>query len=169
MPKNIFDNYLDIDVSIFDRFQYVVFYGESWSWKTSYINYLKQSIWNNVIVIDEIFTLIDFVKLLPTLISGKKYLIATHIPLYMYHILRVFQKNVRCYNLEKYSFKIWNYLESLWFTYSNSTITQYHKAFKSTYTDVDIIIEQADDWEKDFDKIFRQFLRWYKIKVYPNN
>lgn len=182
--KHAFHDFASISPDILEKYSIACFYGESGSGKSTYIkkmisqyrwktiNYKKweKSIYseNTLIVIDEVIHFSDYFSIVPLFFWKNKLLIASHVPTCFYAVLRLFWKKVYTVNLEKYPQKIEAYLKSLGYSFSRSSIDLYSKKFKSTYTDIDIILEMNSSGDKNFDNILKKFLKTQHIKMDPS-
>lgn len=169
MQNKNFHNYAGVQKDICDSYDIICFYGESGSWKSSYIHYiLEANPQKNIKLIDEVLTLYDFLKIIPQIVRKKPLLIATHQPLFLYNFFTLLSKKVITFNLEQYPLKIEHYLTEKWYSYSQQILEEYKSKFKNTYTDIDIILETSFSEEKDFDIIFREFMKNNSLTMSPN-
>jgi len=161
--NNTFYDYLDLLEKDFSNFKYVMFSWKSWSWKSTYIRKLKSTnkTLKDFVVIDEIYDFYDFIKNIKYFSSSKKsFLIASHIPSFLYYILTLFWK-IKNYSTDKCSKKICKYLDEKWYKYSKNSIDIYISKFKANYTDLDIILENYK-WN-NFDSALWYFLKYNKL------
>ncbi len=166
MIKNNFDDYLNLLNYDFSNYKYIIFLWKSWAWKTSYINELtlkNKSLKNNYKKIDEIFNFIDFVKYFSTFLNkSNNYLIASHISPTYFYFFKIFWK-IKVINLDNDFWKIKNYLINNNYTFSDKTINDFIKNYKSNYTDLEIILENYT-WN-NFDESYANFNKFNKIKL----
>ncbi len=158
-----FNDYLNIKNKDLSRYKYIIFIWKSGSWKSSYIKFVKKrnKSLQNFIVIDEIYNVLDLIKYLKIFIKTKKqFLIASHIPRFIYFVLSFFW-NIKFYYTDKCSKKICKYLDEKWYIYSNEAIEVYLVKFKANYTDLEIILENYN-W-KNFDEALNYFLKYNKL------
>lgn len=182
--RDIFHDYLNLKDKDYSNDKFIVFYGNSWAWKSSYIEYLlenntflssnnhskiephippyKIKTDNKYIFIDEFLWIKEYLQCFHYFFSSKQLLIASHLPKAFFLFLGLFWK-IEFYNLNNHPEKITKYLDCLWYKYSEEIITQYIKKYHSTYTDIDIIIEEST-WN-DFDKTFEHFHKSSQIKI----
>ena len=159
-----FDDYLWLKKTDFSKYRYIVFYGESGSGKSTYIEFLKKdniSLNKDYEIVDEIFNLNDYINFLKQVIHKKHSIIATHL-WYLYFFPLIFFGKIAFFRIDTQKKKIENYLLYLGYTYSESSIERYINLFWATYTDIDIICEWQE--EKDFDTILRNFLKYNTLK-----
>jgi predicted AAA+ superfamily ATPase len=135
---------------------------KSFKWK-------KYNSKKSLIIIDEVLYLSDFIRVIPHCLFWKEVLIATHIPLVYYKIFSLFWKKILKINLEKFPQKIEFYLREHGYDFTEESIKIYAKKFLCTYTDLEIILESSDNEEKNFDRIFLNFLKYRNIGIYPNH
>lgn len=165
IKNNEFDDYLELLNYDFSNYKYIIFVWSSWSWKSTYIKKLinkNNSLDKNIVVIDEIFDLIDFIKLYFEFFNKKQFIIASHISIKYFYILKFIWKIKKIETDKDYS-KICNYLQYKKLTYSKKVVNKYIDLFSSTYTDVDIILEWYK-WE-NFDEVFYNFIKFNKITL----
>lgn len=165
MIKNKFDDYLNLLDYNLKNYKYIVFIWNSWSWKSTYINNIlknNNSINKDIVVIDEIFDIFDFFKLFFVFLSNKQFIIASHISIKYFYIFRFIWK-IKCIETDKNYDKICTYLEFKKLSYSKNTVNKYINMFSSTYTDIDIILENYI-WD-NFDNAFDNFIKFNKIKL----
>ena len=165
IKNNEFDDYLELLNYDFSKYKYIVFTWNSWSWKSSYINKLlklNKTLSNNIIVIDEIFDVNDFIKLFFSFLSNKKFIIASHISINYFYIFRFLWK-IKYIKTDKHHSKICNYLQCKKINYSKEVVDKYISMFWSTYTDIDIVLEKYK-WI-DFDEAFYNFIKFHKITL----
>jgi hypothetical protein len=160
--KITFYDYLNILKKDFSDFKYIIFYWKSGSWKSTYIKKLKinNKTLKNFIVIDEIYDIFDFFRYLKLFKSKRQFLIASHIPNFLYFILKIFWK-IEFYNINKCGKKICKYLDEKWFFYSTKAIEVYLFKFKANYTDLEIILENYS-WN-NFDEALSYFLKYNNL------
>lgn len=165
IKNNEFDDYLELFNYDFSKYKYIIFTWNSWSWKSSYINKLlevNKTLSSDIVVVDEIFDVFDFIKLFFSFFSNKKFIIASHISINYFYIFRFLWK-IKYIKTDKHHSKICNYLQCKNLSHSNQVVSKYIDKFSSTYTDVDIILE----WYKwqDFDEAFYNFTKFNKISL----
>ena len=168
MIENNFDDYLELLNYDFSKYKYIVFIWNSWSWKSSYINELllkNNTLSKDIVVIDEIFDIFDFLKLIFVFVTDKQFIIASHISINYFYLFRIFWK-IKKIVTDNHHWKICNYLQCKNLSHSNVVVSKYIDSFTSTYTDVDIILENYK-WT-DFDEAFYNFIKFNKIKLTGN-
>lgn len=165
IKNNEFDDYLELLKYDFSKFKYIIFVWNSWSWKSSYINKLLEvnnTLEKDIIIIDEIFDVFDYIKLFFSFLSNKKFIIASHISINFFYIF-IFLWKIKKIETDKHHNKICNYLQCKKLSYTKKVVNKYIEWFSSTYTDVDIILENYK-WN-DFDEAFQNFIQFNKISL----
>ncbi len=160
-----FDDYLNLIDYDFSKYKYIVFVWNSWSGKSSYIKELvkkNSSLGKNIVIIDEIFDLIDFLKLFKLFSSREQFIVASHISIKYFYLFR-FLWNIKYIKTDNHHNKICNYLQCKKLRYTKNTVKNYIKIFSATYTDIDIIIEKYN-WN-NFDEAFNNFIKFNKVKL----
>ena len=160
-----FDDYLNLLDYNFSKYKYIVFVWNSWSGKSSYIKELvkkNSSLDKNIVIIDEIFDLIDFLKLFKLFLGKKQFIIASHISIKYFYLFK-FLWSIKYINTDNHYKKICNYLQCNNYKFSKKTVNDYIKIFSSTYTDIDIITENYK-WN-NFDEVFYNFIKFNKIRL----
>jgi len=166
MQNKDFYNYAKLELQNIENYDMIIFYWESGSGKSSYINYIQSIQQQKYTIIDEILSWRDiFFHLKVLIFSSKKILLASHIPKKYYSFFRILWKKILFINLEKYPSKIEKYLDNLWYSYSLGVLHAYCDVFRATYLDIDIILESNDDGLKDFDIIYRTFMKHHRVKL----
>jgi len=165
MINNKFDDYLNLLNYNFSKYKFIVFVWNSWSWKSSYIKKLikeNKSLSDNIIIVDEIFDFIDYLKYFFSFLKKKQFIIASHISINYFYILSFLWK-VKYIKTDEHHNKICNYLQCNNYKFSNNVVRKYIKSFSSTYTDIDIILENYK-WD-NFDDAFYKFIKFNKVKL----
>lgn len=168
IEKKYFDDYLDLLNKDLSKYKYIIFFWNSWSWKSSYISYLfknNKSLSDNVIVIDEIFDFFDLLKIFIKLCTNKQLIIASHLNIIYYYIFRIFWK-ILFFKTDDNLKKIKNYLDYKKYNYSEKTLKQFINFFWATYTDLDLILEKYD-WN-NFDEAYNKFMKYNRVKFVWN-
>jgi hypothetical protein len=163
MINRQFDDYLDLLNYDFSNYKYIVFVWNSWSGKSTYIKNLirkNNTFSKDLIVIDEIFDILDFIKYFVVFFSKKQFIIASHINIYYFYFFRFLGK-IKYIKTDTNHFKICNYLQCKKLSYTWEVVEEYIKYFSSTYTDIDIILENYN-WN-NFDEAFKLFIKFNKI------
>lgn len=163
--NNKFDDYLELMNYDFSNYKYIVFIWNSWSGKSTYINNIlknNNSLAKNIIIIDEIFDIFDFLKYFFIFFSKNQFIIASHISIYFMYFF-IFLWKIKKIETDKNHNKICNYLKFMKYTYSKEVVSKYIKLFSSTYTDIDIILENYK-WY-NFDEAFYNFIKFNKISL----
>ena len=165
MINNKFDDYLNLLNYNFSKYKFIVFIWNSWSWKSSYIKRLikeNKSLNNNIVIIDEIFDILDYFKFFLIFFKKKQFIIASHISINYFYILSFLWK-VKYIKTDEHHIKICNYLQCKKMRFTNKVVSKYIKWFSSTYTDIDIILENYN-WS-DFDEAFYKFTKFNRVKL----
>ena len=165
MINNNFDDYLELLNYDFSKYKYIVFVWNSWSGKSSYIRELikeNKTLNKDIIIIDEIFDFIDYIKLFVQLFSKKQFIIASHVSINYFFLFKPLGR-IKYIKIDEHHAKICNYLQCKKLKYSKETVSKYIKWFSSTYTDIDIILEKYN-WD-NFDEAFYKFIKFNKVKL----
>lgn len=176
----MFIPYLDDLNSWWKQPHIYIFYGKSGSWKSTYAQYLSESI-NSIyhlhhyeeeikfkkrkeswIYIDELVSFSHIITTIQYLIDGKKLILASHIHPHFFSILRIFY-DIKSYNLNKIPLKIEQYLHKKNYTFSENAILIFVDIFGSNFTDLEIILQSVSHWSKNFDRILIDFLQTHSI------
>jgi energy-coupling factor transporter ATP-binding protein EcfA2 len=168
MIENNFDDYLDLLNYDFSKYKYIIFVWNSWSGKSSYIKKLikiNKSLDSNIVIVDEVFDLTYYLKIFFQLFFKKQFIIASHISINYFYIFSFLWK-VKYIKIDEDHYKICNYLQCKNFKYSDDVVQKYIKSFSSTYTDIDIILENYS-WN-DFDEAFYNFIKFNKVNLTRN-
>lgn len=165
MINSNFDDYLELLNYDFSKYKYIVFIWNSWSWKSTYINKLlkgNKSLSKDIIIVDELFDIFDFFKYFFKFFSNNQFIIASHISIY-FMCFFLFLWKIKKIKTDKNHDKICNYLQCMKYTHSKEVVGKYIELFSSTYTDIDIILENYK-WN-NFDEAFYNFIKFHKITL----
>lgn len=165
IKNNYFNDHLNLLDYNFSKYKYIIFTWNSWSWKSTYINKLllkNNSFDKNIVVIDEIYDIKDFIKLFINLFKNKQFIIASHISINYFYIFK-FSWKIKNLNTDKNTDKIYHYLDYKKITYTKIKVKEFVYKYTATYTDIDIILENYS-WN-NFDEAFNYFIKFNKLEL----
>ena len=139
----------------------IILYGRSGSGKSTYATFIKD-MHPDYKVIDEVWSIWQLAKLFYFRIKFKKIIICSHLPKRYF----LFFSNKRFYDMDNYPEKIKFALEKREFTYAEKSIELFYSRFKTSFVDMNIILETAQS--HDFDEVLENFLKKYKIEHTPD-
>ncbi len=188
-----FDDHLDLKNLNLEQQQLIGFFGVSGSGKTTAMGYLqKQNLstytkthkWlysptpveikdaaqnYDLLYLDEILTVKQFLSILTILKfekSSPKIVMTSHLPLLFVKTLLSFSKH-KLFQIDKNIFTIKDYLTAKGMSASPEVLTSFHKKYKSSYTDLELILEFSSD-SQNFDDAYYYFHKFCSIKHHPN-
>ncbi|HEX6179505.1 MAG TPA: hypothetical protein VF057_14170 [Thermoanaerobaculia bacterium] len=151
-----FDDFLGLAEMDLSRYRTIIFHGRSGSGKSTAIHYLRETMFPDARVIDEITTYRDLMK---CRFTGERLLVATHVAPGLIRLLA--PKPATVFHTDRDAAKIGRYLERLGVSVSAPTIDEYLRTFRATYTDADLIMER---WPApSFDESFAKFQKFGDI------
>lgn len=112
------------------------------------------------IVVDEMITVVDIIRVAGLLIRGRRVLAASHVPPLWLRPLRVFGR-CNLFRTDRDASKLARYLGRQGVAFSRNALARFVEKYGATYTDLDIILERAS--ERNFDRAFARFERLCSI------
>ncbi len=160
----IFDDYLNLDQLDLDRYQLMVFQGDSGSGKSTALQYLAQRYsderslesvhtgpsdfdtpqpipQNALVIYDEIFQPRQLKHITTLLAQSNTIAIASHLNPAWFIPLRL-RYTTNFWWTDRDQGKIGRYLRQKNIEFSQSAVQHYCRQFRATYTDIDIILER---------------------------
>lgn len=183
----MFINFLNLSQWDICKNNMVIFYGESGTWKSTYLQYIMNDMsWNDYvfllhkekkitfqsykqqyIFIDEIVNIYWLYVLIRYLINGKNIVVATHVHPIIYKFLFWLFVKWKYFTTDINNGKIEKYLEHKWYIYTQESIEDFIENFWENFIDLEIILNYKKN-SNDFWKILSSFLIDCKI-VSVNN
>jgi hypothetical protein len=156
-----FDDFLDLAAFDARRFRMIVFHGRSGSGKSTAIEFLRTRMTSPVVVVDEVTTLSDFVRVLKTLRNNAPVLVATHISPLWFRLIRPW--SIAVFHTDRETTKITRHLNRRGIHSSQDAVAAYAARFRATYTDADLILER---WPSaSFDESLARFQKLDHIEA----
>jgi hypothetical protein len=151
-----FDDFLGLAEMDLSRYRTIIFHGRSGSGKSTAISYLRETMFPDARVIDEITTYRDLMK---HRFDTHPLLIATHVAPVLLRVLS--PKPAIVFHTDREGSKIARHLARLGMPVSPRTLEEYVRAFGATYTDAELIMER---WPaRSFDESFARFRKFGRI------
>ena len=177
----MFIDFLNIKNKKLDKYKLIIFYGKSWTWKSTNLNFFFNNFETKILIhhktekikyrylkeenifIDEISSLYWLCTVSRFLLSWKKVFIASHIhPFFFLVIFWLFYK-IKPFYTNKDNNKIEIYIKEKWYNYSETDIKVFLDRFWSNLLDLQIVLDFYTN-EKDFSKILYKFSKECNLK-----
>lgn len=183
MADPLFDDYLRLAERDFSRHRLIAFCGASGSGKSTAVEYLlsehrdfqgRPHVWvdgppfrdtgfsTDVLVLDDVIGLTDYLTMLRLLRRAKTLLVASHLSTAHYRPLQ-WLVTTAVFRTDADPGKIERYLERRGVQTSKAAVREFVALFGATYTDVDIILERYPD--RSFDQSLALFRRFSSIEL----